>query len=298
MRETRADTRQALLQALALHVLLFAAMFAGLRWTRAQVAAPAAGEVIEADLVDPSALSAPMQRALQREPEQPAEPPPPAEPEPPLPAPLPEPVADAPLPPPVPDPAPVEQPAVQRDAPSPDVAKVPREQDARRKPPPQADLDAQRQAAAERERQRKLAEVSRQLAQARRERTQAEMRAQQLEDARAQQPVDMSRAAPPPGNRGPDQSLLAQYKAALQQAIARRWTRPESVPLGQPCKVAIRQLPGGDVVSAVAEPSCPYDELGRRSVETAVLKASPLPYAGFEDVFARTITFNFQAEDR
>jgi colicin import membrane protein len=289
MRETRADTRQALLQALALHVLLFAAMFAGLRWTRAQVAAPAAGEVIEADLVDPSALSAPMQRALQREPEQPAEPPPPAEPEPPLPAPL---------PPPVPDPAPVEQPAVQRDAPSPDVAKVPREQDARRKPPPQADLDAQRQAAAERERQRKLAEVSRQLAQARRERTQAEMRAQQLEDARAHQPVDMSRAAPPPGNRGPDQSLLAQYKAALQQAIARRWTRPESVPLGQPCKVAIRQLPGGDVVSAVAEPSCPYDELGRRSVETAVLKASPLPYAGFEDVFARTITFNFQAEDR
>ncbi len=33
MKETRADTRTALLQALGLHAVLFALMFAGLNWT-------------------------------------------------------------------------------------------------------------------------------------------------------------------------------------------------------------------------------------------------------------------------
>jgi colicin import membrane protein len=44
-------------------------------------------------------------------------------------------------------------------------------------------------------------------------------------------------------------------------------------------------------------PSCPYDALGKRSVEAAVLKAQPLPYAGFESVFSRELKLNFQAED-
>jgi colicin import membrane protein len=33
-------------------------------------------------------------------------------------------------------------------------------------------------------------------------------------------------------------------------------------------------------------------------VEAAVLKASPLPYAGFEAVFSRTLELNFIAEPR
>ena len=124
MRETRADTRTALLQALGVHVVLFALMFAGLHWTRIDVAQAAQGEVIEADLVDPSALSSAMRSALQREPEQPT----PPVPEQPVvePEPLPEPIAEQQPPPPVPDPEPVEQEAVQPDAPLPEVAKVPR----------------------------------------------------------------------------------------------------------------------------------------------------------------------------
>jgi colicin import membrane protein len=70
------------------------------------------------------------------------------------------------------------------------------------------------------------------------------------------------------------------------------------VPIGQRCRIVIRQIPGGQVVDAQVDPSCPYDELGRRSVEAAVLKAQPLPYAGFERVFERTLTLNFQAQDR
>lgn len=295
MRETRADTQRALLQATGLHVLLFALMFAGLHWTRSNVVEPPQGDPIEADLVDPSALSASMQRALKREPAELPKPvvepdPAPPEPAPPeaVPDPLPTPIAEQVAPAPVLEPDTVEQEKVQRDAVSPDVAKVPREQEAKRKPPPQVDLDAQQQ--------QQLAEIRRRRAQAARELTQAEMRAMQLADAKAQQTADTSRTAPPPGNRGTNPDLLAKYSAALQQAILRQWIRPESVQLGQRCQLSIRQLPGGEVVDVTFTGSCPFDELGRQSVERAVLKASPLPYAGFEDVFARTLTLNFVAE--
>ena len=80
-------------------------------------------------------------------------------------------------------------------------------------------------------------------------------------------------------------------------AILRQWTRPESVKLGQECQVSIRQIPGGEVVSVEISRSCPYDEQGRRSVEAAILKASPLPYAGFEAVFVRNPVLKFRAED-
>lgn len=288
MKETRADTRTALLQALGLHAVLFALMFAGLNWTRSNVAEAAHGEVIEADLVDPSALSAAMRSALQREPVQP---PPPVE-QPvvePEPQPLPEPIVEPEPPPPVPEPAPVEQERVQRDAPSPDVAKVPKEQDEKRKQPEQVDLDAQKQKA--------LAEIRRQRELAAKERTQAEMRAQQLADARASQTDAASPASPPRGNPNSRSSNQAAYIVALQDAILRQWTRPESVKLDDVCQVLIRQIPGGEVVSVEIAPSCPYDALGRRSVEAAILKASPLPYAGFEDAFIRDPVLKFRARD-
>ena len=304
MRETRTDTSRALLQALGLHVVLFALMFAGLYWTRAPSVEPAAGEPIEADLVDPNALSAAMQRALARDAEPLPEPVPDAEREP-VDAPLPEPVPEeirAPqpeqLPAPVPDPAPVEQERVQR-APAPQVAEVPREQEQRRQRPEQADLDAQRQQQAEREKQRQIEELRRKREQAARERTQAEMRAQQLADARSPAAASQANArSEPAGNRGVDEGLQARYVAAIQEAIVRQWVRPESVQLGQRCRLTIRQLPGGEVADVSVSGVCPLDALGRQSVERAVLKASPLPYAGYESVFNRTLNLNFLAEDR
>jgi len=291
VKESRADNNVALLQALGLHVVLFALMFAGLHWTRSPMAEAAHGEVIEADLVSVSDLSASMQRALRRDPEplpKPIVEPEPVPPEPdPLPEVLPEPPVEE-LPPPEPDPAPVEQEQVQRDADSAQVAKVDREQEEKRVKPEQAELDAARRRA------EALAEIRRQRALAAQERSMAEQRAQQLNDARA---TSATPTRPPPGN--PDSRSIenAQYQVALKNAILRQWTRPESVRLGQECQVLIRQIPGGEVVSVEISPSCPYDEQGRRSVEAAVLKASPLPYAGFEDVFVRNPTLKFRAED-
>ena len=293
MKESRADNQAALLQALGLHVVLFALMFAGLHWTRSPIAEAAHGDVIEADLVAVSDLSASMQRALRRDveplPQPIAEPEP--EPLPPDPEPLPEPVVEPPvdaLPPPEPDPAPVEQERVQRDADSAQVAKVDREQDEKRKKVEQAELDAARR------RMDALAEIRRQRELAARERTMAEQRAQQLNDART---TSTTPTRPPPGNPDSNLAKSASYGVALKDAITRQWTRPESIPLGVSCQVRIRQIPGGEVVSVEVSASCPYDELGKRSLEAAVLKASPLPYAGFEDVFNRDLILKFRPED-
>jgi colicin import membrane protein len=154
--------------------------------------------------------------------------------------------------------------------------------------------------------QAKQEEIARKLQQVRAEREKAkkaadlaEQKLRQIADAtaKAAQPAASS-AAPPPGNNGADNGLLARYKAALNAAIVQNWTRPDTVPLGQTCRIAIRQVPGGTVISARVDPSCPYDELGRRSIEAAVLKAQPLPYAGFEPVFRRDLVLNFTAQDR
>lgn len=252
----------------------------------------AQGDPIEADLVTMSDLSASMQRALQRKPSEPEPAPTPA------PEPLPQPLQEAPppeleeLPPPVPEPALVDQEKVQRDADSPQVAKTPTEQEEKRRKPEQAELDAQKPDP----RQRVLEEIRRQRELAARERSMAEQRAQQLADARNLSPSPSS-SRPPPGDPNSRLRKSASYQVALMNAILRQWTRPDSVKLGQICEVLIKQIPGGEVVSVQVSPGCPYDDQGRRSVEAAVLKASPLPYAGFEDVFVRDPVLKFRAED-
>ena len=64
MRETRADTAQALLLALLLHALLFGLVLFGLWWTREPETVSAAGSPVQAELVDANALPASMQRAF------------------------------------------------------------------------------------------------------------------------------------------------------------------------------------------------------------------------------------------
>ena len=305
MRETRADTAQALLFALLLHVLLFGLAFFGLWWTKPSTPVSAAGSPVQADVVDPAALSASMRRALQA---------------PPKPSPVPV-EAATPPPQPVPEPAPqespvprqrqaqeavpvpdrIEQERVDRDALSADTRA--REQQAKHRQE-QIDLtEQQRQQRAEQQEhlaQQQLADIRRQRAEAAKDAQRAEQKLQQLADAQARRAARAdatSDASPPPGNDGNNADLRARYAAALQQAILQNWRRPDSVPLGQRCKLNIRQLPGGTVVDVQVAGSCPYDEAGKRSVEAAVLMAQPLPYAGFEPVFSRNITVNFEAQE-
>jgi colicin import membrane protein len=311
MKETRGDTAQAIVLAVAVHLALFLLLFAGLWWT--EQGAPAAAGAISAELMDASDLPASMQRALQQRPE-PIEPEPvPEEPEPeePEPEPLPEPVEEQPQPQdfiPVPDD--VDQ-AEVTEQPTPTPAKEDQVQEARQRQA-QVDLteqqrqqEAQRQerlTEMERQRQKQLEDIRRRRAAAAREADLAEQRLQQLANARsrnaAEAAVQSDAAATASGAGGVDEGLVARYRAAIQAAVMAKWTRPDSVPLGARCKLIIRQLPGGQVMSAEVTSPCAYDEQGRRSIEAAVLKAQPLPYAGFESVFNRQLNMNFEAQDR
>jgi colicin import membrane protein len=309
MRESRADTAYALTLALLLHALLAALVLFGLWWTRPPLSA--AGQPVTAEMVDASTLSAETQRALSKPLEaQPVEQP--AEPLPqPLPAPHPE---EAPVEPqvaaqePVPEPDNLDQAKVDRDAVSAETAE--REQEAKRRQE-QIDLtERQRQEEAE-QKQRlaqqqlddKLKKIQAERAKLARQAELSEQKLKQIADAQARNAAEAAAqadasASAPPGNNGVDAALLARYQAALQEAILRNWSRPDSVPLGQRCRLHIRQVQGGSVIDVQVDASCPYDELGKRSVEAAVLKAQPLPYAGFEAVFSRTLLLNFEAQDR
>ncbi|KAJ0341722.1 hypothetical protein COL154_014128 [Colletotrichum chrysophilum] len=150
----------------------------------------------------------------------------------------------------------------------------------------------------EKERERILKE----LAAVRAESAKAERQAN-LEQQRAKQLADLHKASQSRNAENvpaAKQAMTGQagtsndaYVAALQNAITQNWLRPDNIPVGATCPVEIVQIPGGQVISAKVLPSCPFNDVGRHSVEAAVLRSSPLPYKGFEKQFSRDIIFNF-----
>jgi colicin import membrane protein len=297
--ETTADKIRALLLAAGVHLACVLVVVIGLFWTRAEAPLSVAGSPIEASLV--SAPPASFQPAASLAQPVPAAPPP-------QPTPVPRP-QQAETPP---------QPEPQAPVPRPDTREVERaaqlareqaeekareEQQERRRQEQVLLEEERRQREAERRerlRQQELAR-ERELAEIRRQREDAE-RQRRLEAERLQQITDQRSQAPPSrdpgpqqrqlGNEGTDDSLRGRYMLAIQQAVTRAWLRPEHVTAVQ-CRLRIIQIPGGEVISVNVLSPCAADELTRRSMEAAVLKAQPLPYSGFETVFSREATLTF-----
>jgi colicin import membrane protein len=318
MRERPEDTGIAVGLAVGLHLLVVVLMFVAWLWTPAPEVLSVAGPPIEVELV---------QAAPVRDRERPsAATPPPA---------APEPVEEEAAPPPQPEPEPAPQDAVVEPQPTPQTPQAvpdtrdqdrasrdavspeppaPKEQEERRReeqvdlterPPQTTPEERQRLSAQQLERLKRLAELRERRQQASNQTRMEEQRDQQRQDLAARQPPSPQPAASPTdatptpmaGNNGVDTSLRAAYVLAIQNAVERNWRRPETIPAGQRCRIVIVQIPGGEVISADVDPTCPYDALGRDSLERAVFAASPLPYAGFEDVFERRLGLNFQPAD-
>lgn len=303
--ETTADKWRALLYALGIHLLCLGVMFVGLLWTHTTKPISVAGGVMEATLMmdvpaasntKPTPPKKPVERQTAPKPQ-------------PKPAPKPE---DA-----------VEPPQVQPQAPIPNPDVVEREKAAllaqqqaeekakqeqeERQRQEQIELDEQKQRDAERKKRlaEQQAEQQKQLDDIRRRREEAEKRRKLEEErlAQLQNRVNENRSANPqptqppaeqPGNNGTDQSLLGRYTVAIQQAVLSNWLRPDSAQAGIRCTLRIVQIPGGEVIQVSVTSPCNVDDLTRRSIEAAVLKAQPLPYRGYESVFQRDIKFNFR----
>jgi colicin import membrane protein len=166
----------------------------------------------------------------------------------------------------------------------------------------QAELDAQAAKQKQEQQQKiddlfaKLDKASAATKQADQKKRQAEQQMEDLKDAKDDGEANMPKAAQrQTGNNGPDAALTALYQAAIQNAVTPNWQRPDNMP-SVPCVVHIAQIPGGDVISAKVDDSCPYDAAGRSSIENAVLRTHTLPYAGFEKVFAPRLTMTFKPQ--
>jgi colicin import membrane protein len=253
------------------------------------------GQIIEATLIGPT--GSPPPKAVKVKPVPDSVPPPPA-------TPPPQPQEEAPkektLPPPPEHPDVKDQEKVVDDAAQKaEDAKQLQEEKQRQR---QSEMDAQ--AAKQKEQKQKqldqlFAKMDAASAQTKKLDSKAKQAKQQMEDLKNAtddgQPDLPNAAQRQTGNNSQNSNLSDEYAAAIQNAVTSNWLRPTNMPT-VPCKVHIVQLPGGDVMSAKADPSCPYDEAGRRSIENAVLRAQPLPYKGFESVFQRTLTFTFKPQ--
>ncbi len=93
------------------------------------------------------------------------------------------------------------------------------------------------------------------------------------------------------------ESALSQYIPYIQEKIQRNWLRPAGAPAGLSCLILVKLIPGGEVVAAKVVRSS-GNPLFDRSVETAVLKASPLPLPDDATMFKyfREINFNFKPD--
>ena len=151
-----------------------------------------------------------------------------------------------------------------------------------------ADAEARKKADA---RKKAEAEKQRKAEQAAKEKAAAEARQREAEQAmQAQIAEEQAQAAAT--------HALSQYIPYIQQKIQRNWIRPAGSPPGRSCLILVKLIPGGEVVDARVVRSS-GDVLFDRSVETAVLKASPLPLPEDPAMFKyfREINFNFKPDN-
>jgi len=94
------------------------------------------------------------------------------------------------------------------------------------------------------------------------------------------------------------QSIVDRYIEIIKQKVTRNWFKPAGAKEGLSCTVMVRLIPGGEVLDVRITTSS-GDSVFDRSVETAVLKASPLPLPPDSSLFERfrILQFVFKPED-
>jgi len=150
----------------------------------------------------------------------------------------------------------------------------------------QRKLEAQRKKKAEQEKQRKAeTERKKKAEQEQQRQAEAERKQQAEQEKQRKAEAERKKKAEQEKQRKAEalrqqlaraKSALSEYIPYIQQKVQNSWRRPAGSPPGLRCVIQVKLIPGGEVVSAKVVQSS-GDVLFDRSVETAVLKASPLP---------------------
>jgi len=146
----------------------------------------------------------------------------------------------------------------------------------------EARAERERQAREQREREEAQKRAAEEAERRRRQQAEAELQAQLALEAER--------------NAAREAGLYDQYVRMLESRIKQHWNRPLSARPGLDCVVRVVQLPTGDVMSATVA-SCNGDEAVRRSIERAVMDASPLPKPPNPALFERNLNVNFRPEE-
>ena len=162
-----------------------------------------------------------------------------------------------------------------------------REEEARRE-------EAERQRLEE---EARLARVREEEEQRRRE--EEEQRRREAEEAaqRAALEAELQRALAAEEERreAEEAGLLDEYIRLIENRIQQNWIRPASAVAGLECVVNVTQIPSGDVID-VRIGRCNGDDAVLRSIEAAVLRASPLPKPPIPALFERNLQVIFHPE--
>jgi colicin import membrane protein len=272
---TRGRWRSIALSLLLHACIIGAAVFGWFTWKHKPP--PVETMAIEATVVDAKTLGAP----------------PTPQPRPPPPEPVPEPEPE-----PEPEPPPEEQ-----GPPKPDPAEIEKKQEQERLEAEKlqqekleqerldAEKEAERVAAAQKKAAADKAAAEKKAAEKKRA---DELAAKKAADERARQDeLRRSLEAEERGNAMRNSAEAARWHAQIVARIERAWLKPASAQPGIECIVSVTQVPGGEV-TAVRVISCNGGDAAlRESVETAVLRASPLPQPPDPALFERNLELTF-----
>jgi len=163
-----------------------------------------------------------------------------------------------------------------------------------------AEEERQRREQAERERRAEEERLAKLKAEeAERQRVQEEIRRQEQAAARqrAELEADLQGqlAAEEERQRAERAGLLDEYIRLIENRIEQNWIAPATAKPGLECVVNVTQIPSGDIVD-VRVGRCNGDDAVVRSIEAAVLKASPLPKPPNPALFERNLIVTFRPD--
>lgn len=136
------------------------------------------------------------------------------------------------------------------------------------------------------------------------ERLEAERRRLEEEQRRAEEKAEFERAmleeermreeAARQAERAAKLDIMrVEYISSIAAKVERSWLRPAGSATGQSCVVRVNQTGSGEVIDVQIQ-SCNGDTAFQRSVERAVVQASPLPLPRDPELFDREIIFTFK----